>query len=294
MKHSIKVYRRYFTYLQRRGTQPAVKQKALMGEHQCLNCGMTYVGNFCPCCGQTASTARFTIKQTLNHLLFFFTKFDDKFKHTVVSLLYRPGYMIREYITGHRVNYMRPIQMLVCLVTVYAILSYFLLPAHEPAKLLGAINNATDGGLATAVANNPFLSTCHKLIEKGMNNTVVRTLSFVVMLTFASKLVFCRNSIGRQFNLAEHFYVFVFVACLNKIIDFILLPLDVLEKNLEGHSFLYFLLLWFVICQLYQVGKRKGFYYAFMVGFVAVVEIFLLVVVLVMILAMTGVINIMD
>lgn len=289
MKHSVRAYRRYISRLQKNGTRLTERQLALMAEHQCMNCGMTYVGNFCPCCGQSAKTARFTVKLLLNQLVFFFAKFDDKFTNTVKNLSYRPGYMIREYISGHRVNYMRPMQMLVCLVTIYALLSYFVFPHAEPTHFL---NLEDETGKIFVAPNSPFIHECLELIEKGLNNTIVSTLSFVFLLTLASKITFCRTTIGKGLNLAEHFFILTYVACMNIIADFIFLPYNLMTHGSSSNPTIYFFILWWVCCQLYEMKKRKALLSVLLMLIITGFEIVVLVVAVIGILVSLDIINI--
>jgi len=291
MEHPVKVYRRYVRSKQRSGIQMADRQKTLMAEHQCLNCGMTYVGNFCPCCGQTSKTERFTLKQTVNHLLFFFTKFDDKFKNTVINLGYRPGYMIREYIAGHRVNYMRPVQMLVCLVTVYALITYFFFPADEPVHLLKNIEEGNFPVAAKLLESSPFLKECVKLIENAMNSTIISTLAFIFCLTFASRVTFRKTGVGRNYNLAEHFFVLTYVACMNKLADFILLPYNAWNHDSSSNTLTYFLILWWVTCQMYELKKRTALFKVLWMFILTGLEILLIATIIILLLAPFGIYN---
>lgn len=291
MKHPVKVYWRQFKKLQKRGTQSVATDKALMSEHQCLNCGMTYAGNFCPYCGQSAKTERFTVRQTLRHLLFFFTKFDDKFKNTVVDLCYRPGYMIRDYIKGHRVNYMRPLQMLVCLITVYLLIMYCFKPEAEPVHLVVMNDDNGVDVVQQFLADHPFLAFCRKVIESSLNNRIISTVSLVVFLTIPSWLSFRRKDKSLNYNMAEHFYALTYVACMTMILNFIVLPYSILVGDFSYGGLVNFIIVWWVYCQLFDFSRRKGLFRLILMMVLAMAEIIIICLAIVGVLALLGVID---
>ena len=56
---------------------------------------------------------------------------DSGFFFTIKELFIRPGYMINDYITGKRIRYFRPLQMLFVLGAVYVLLSQALYSSAE-------------------------------------------------------------------------------------------------------------------------------------------------------------------
>lgn len=85
----------------------------------CLNCGTTYTGNFCHRCGQSRTTARYRLSNALRNITGGFFNIDSGFGRTLFELLYRPGYMIRDFIGGKRAEYFRPFQTLFVLAALY-------------------------------------------------------------------------------------------------------------------------------------------------------------------------------
>lgn len=105
-----------------------LRQKQIQGKqepketdrhHVCKNCGKAFRGNHCPHCGQTADTPRFTIKNAFQNILSGFFNIDNGFSRNLLELLYRPGYMIRDYLRGKRVHYFKPFQTLFVLAALY-------------------------------------------------------------------------------------------------------------------------------------------------------------------------------
>ena len=103
-------------------------QKQIRGKHEikenptccvCKNCRNTFQGNYCPHCGQNRHTPRFTIRNAFQNILSGFFNIDHGFSRNLIELLYRPGYMIRDYLKGKRVHYYKPFQPLFVLAALY-------------------------------------------------------------------------------------------------------------------------------------------------------------------------------
>lgn len=103
-------------------------QKQIRGKHEikenptccvCKNCRNTFQGNYCPHCGQNRHTPRFTIRNAFLNILSGFFNIDHGFSRNLIELLYRPGYMIRDYLKGKRVHYYKPFQTLFVLAALY-------------------------------------------------------------------------------------------------------------------------------------------------------------------------------
>ena len=85
----------------------------------CLNCETAYTGSYCNRCGQSRNTPRYRFSNAFRNILGGFTNIDNGFGRTLLDLLYRPGYMIRDFIAGKRILYFRPFQTLFVLAALY-------------------------------------------------------------------------------------------------------------------------------------------------------------------------------
>lgn len=94
---------------------PPISEKS----NVCLNCGTTYAGSYCNRCGQSRNTPRYRFSNALRNIMGGFTNIDNGFGRTLLDLLYRPGYMIRDFIAGKRILYFRPFQTLFILAALY-------------------------------------------------------------------------------------------------------------------------------------------------------------------------------
>ena len=88
----------------------------------CLNCGKDFEGNFCPECGQSAETGRFTLRFIFGNLLAAVLGRDGGVAYTLKNLFSRPGKMIVEILNGKRRKYVSPFPMLFLTLTVYILI----------------------------------------------------------------------------------------------------------------------------------------------------------------------------
>ncbi len=80
------------------------------GDGQCLNCGMTLVGNYCHACGQSAHVHR-SLSSIGHDLLHGAFHFEGKIWRTLPMLVFRPGALTRRYIAGERARFVSPLAL---------------------------------------------------------------------------------------------------------------------------------------------------------------------------------------
>ena len=93
-------------------TTSPLSWRGVGGEAICLNCHTEYIGNYCPTCGQPASTKRFTVKNALMSTLEVWGMGNRSLPRTLFHLFTRPGQMIGEYLDGKRIPFFPPVKML--------------------------------------------------------------------------------------------------------------------------------------------------------------------------------------
>ena len=79
----------------------------------CHNCGTEFSDNFCPRCGQRAEVGRVGWRSIRNNIALLWGLDSRSLSCTLVQLLGRPGYLVRDYISGHRQVSFPPVKMLV-------------------------------------------------------------------------------------------------------------------------------------------------------------------------------------
>jgi hypothetical protein len=88
-----------------------------MNHHQCLNCGKHLGGKYCQHCGQKATTHRFTLTHVFSHDVIHGVLHVDKgILYTLKQLMTRPGYAVREFISGKRANHFNYVTLLLLLI----------------------------------------------------------------------------------------------------------------------------------------------------------------------------------
>ena len=84
---------------------------SLRKENNCLNCGTEVIGRYCHNCGQENIEPEESAWHFVVHFFNDVTHFDGKFFTTLKDLLFKPGYLSREYMIGRRVKYLNPVRM---------------------------------------------------------------------------------------------------------------------------------------------------------------------------------------
>lgn len=77
----------------------------------CLNCGAELQGPYCAECGQKDEHLREPFWKMAGHFIGDFFHFDSRFTRTFLPLLFRPGFLTKEFVSGRRARYMKPIQL---------------------------------------------------------------------------------------------------------------------------------------------------------------------------------------
>jgi hypothetical protein len=130
-------------------------------EKNCLNCGTSLYGRFCHICGQENLEPRESFWHLVSHFFNDITHFDGKFFTTLKDLLFKPGFLSREYIAGRRVSYLNPIRMYVFTSAIFFLLFFsFFYPGKESVitttlngKTINQINEMDSADFAAFTAN---------------------------------------------------------------------------------------------------------------------------------------------
>ncbi len=96
--------------------------------NQCLNCEspISYEDNFCPNCGQVNDMKKISLIQYFSAYLEDFYSFDNRFFKTVIPLIFKPGFVSKQYVSGKRISYVNPFQLyLQITILFFLILSIF-------------------------------------------------------------------------------------------------------------------------------------------------------------------------
>lgn len=85
-------------------------------KHECATCGTEFHGNYCPRCGQRATIGRYSFKSAFLLFLDVWGLGNRGMFRAIRDLLFRPGYMIRDYLSGMQMAYFPPFKMFFLLI----------------------------------------------------------------------------------------------------------------------------------------------------------------------------------
>lgn len=177
----------------------------------CQHCGQEFSDNFCPRCGQRAGAGRVGWKAVEKSLAFIWGMDSTSLLYSLWQLLWRPGYLIRDYISGHfQVSY-QPIKMTLVLGVFVALLDYLLgpiTPAEETSKV----------GIA-------YLDSVIEWMDKNQGWGDLLACSFMILPTW---LLFRFAPRYPRHTLPEGFFIQVFMAALLLLFT----PLEYLSLSL--------------------------------------------------------------
>ena len=188
--------------------------------HVCLNCGTEFRGHFCPGCGQKGDMQRLTVRSVTDNLLHLFTHADGRLWHTVRDLFSRPGYMMRDYIRGHRVEYISPIQLLFFLATLYLAVKWLFHVDVDEAIVVQAAPTDT----AESSAELAFVTHVQDLLRTFLSNKALSALVMSVFLAFPLRFCIRRTEYGRTLNYVELYFFSAYMECQVLIAVTALLP----------------------------------------------------------------------
>ena len=241
--------------------KPSIMQNEIQTETQpetnttkCLNCGTEFQGNFCPECGQSAETGRFTMRFIFENLLAAFLSKDGGIWFTLKNLFTRPGAMIVEILNGKRRKYFSPFSMLFCSLTLY-VLIFSISGSHDDYREFEnqlheketEIVGTVDFNISAEDAENVQDDEVKVEVKKSLYNILVLAVSFynnhytlLYMLTLPLFVTAARCCYGKanrkRYNKAEYVvaivYSLVMVVLYRCIVSLIYLISPNLSENL--------------------------------------------------------------
>ena len=109
----------------------------------CPNCGSDLLGEYCHTCGQKRiHRNEFAIKRFTKHAVHELTHLDsNKILKTLVAVLFKPGVLAQEYLSGRKGKFIGPIRLYLTFSAIYFLFAW------------GALADARGGGAATAARN---------------------------------------------------------------------------------------------------------------------------------------------
>lgn len=82
-----------------------------MDEERCANCDTPLAGDYCHACGQQNKNYLRNVFSLIGEFLQDFANWDSRLLRTMVPLMFRPGFLSREYVGGRRAKYVPPVRL---------------------------------------------------------------------------------------------------------------------------------------------------------------------------------------
>lgn len=231
---------------------------------KCLNCGNEYTGNFCPNCGQKAKTKRLKLREILADFANSIIGGDNKFANTLRGMCCRPGHMVREYLQGHRCQYYNPLQMLIWIVSIYAVFSFLL--GKDPFGFTGVPEDKVVPVEGTPW--NVFIAIAKNVSNFVSYNKLYNSLFLGLVLILPNWVAFRKYKIFRPdgarlpLNCTEQFYTILYESCMEMMFATLILPFSFIKgaeeilKDINNYVDILFTII--VYKQLYGIGWWKS------------------------------------
>ena len=238
----------------------------------CLNCGHEVEDLFCTKCGQKNVEIKDNFWHLSLHYIQDYFHFDSKLLHSLKPLLFKPGFLPKEYMAGRRAKYINPIGSFIFLSTVFFIISFSF---NNKSSLMKVNNNdSTEAkvhiekpvtiqskNINLHLSNNSFIKHLERVFAEGNENE--KELFFekfkhnfpkvmVLLIPFLAFFLWLFY-IRKRMLYVEHLIFVIYTHCF----IYLFLTLAVLVSNLWEPAFEWS----FLIVYIYIIASMKNFYH---------------------------------
>lgn len=233
-KYSVKEWWARFRHWQ--VTPTKLETREAFEQHECINCGESFDGAFCPYCGQSAKTSRLTLRNALSNILDVWGLGTRSMPRALWHLLFRPGHMIADYLCGHRRPYFPPFKMLFVLTATALLLSHLLPDGEAPAQPSRPVAQAEVASPPSAAdeeavpvtpkesAEQPSMNETQRVtriiydmwnlaMEKIPASPAMLLLGWQFLFALSTGVFFRRSPHMGRVTFTEQFYAQVLIAC---------------------------------------------------------------------------------
>lgn len=205
----------------------------------CVSCGGELAGPFCSHCGEKSADQRhYDLRHFLSEAFEHLTHADNNFFRSLRLLLFRPGFLTSEFMSGRRKGYLGPVQLFLVVNLVFFIFQSFFPsgPFSIPLEIqlqegltAATVQKLVDEKVAERRAANPALdaNSAKAELEREFNHSVqTAAKGMVIIMAPMVALILLLLEIGRKRFAVEHlvfslhFYAFLMMLLLVTMVVF--------------------------------------------------------------------------
>ena len=159
-------------------------------KRHCLNCDEDYEGNYCPRCGQAANTGKLGWNMVWEKVIDVWDVEQHSLPLTIWHLIWRPGYLIRDYLDGRRQLYYSPVMLLIMLGVAITLVK--MIPGEGPDH--------------TPIRDSVTLDAFMKWVSTNMGWGYIILNSFLILPTW---IAFRYSPLHSRHTLPEGFFIHI-------------------------------------------------------------------------------------
>jgi hypothetical protein len=130
--------------------EPATTAVETLSAASCRNCGAQLTGPFCSQCGQRVEHEDHSVWHFAREVAEDLTHADSRLWRTMSPLLFRPGFLTREFLDGRRARYLPPLRLYLVISLVFFVLASF--RSHSGV----IVTISSDGGMPNSITTTPL------------------------------------------------------------------------------------------------------------------------------------------
>lgn len=200
-------------------------------KHECATCHTEFHGNYCPRCGQKSTIGRYSFKTAFLTFLDVWGLGNRGMFRTIRDLLLRPGYMIRDYLSGMQMAYFPPFKMFFLVITLSV-----LVDSGLNIKMTNTLNNtftttkedvlkepdqALNDNDSKKKLELKILDKIDKCVSWLDNNQTIVQFLLLLVLSGPMYLLFRKNKKIPDIRYSELFIAMVYITNMMTIINII-------------------------------------------------------------------------
>jgi hypothetical protein len=176
----------------------------------CINCGEVYKGRVCPQCGQKGTWTRYSWRQAALNFLDIWGLGNRPMFRTLRELFLRPGYMIRDYLSGHRNFYFPPFKLLALMVVFSLFVGWVTGLGTDSEKINDILD--TIGGIVEAHHVSPYVLMLANALISAIRYMMGNQLYMWLFVgAFGGLCIWIAFRKCGKYNFVETFVFFIFV-----------------------------------------------------------------------------------